>query len=104
MLRRSSLRTSLSKFRHSRSTQQVQQVQPPVQPEQVTIENLYEAAGSWKGGPGAKTDPYPCPQCGSNHFFSRANGKRGPSPAPHCFNCGFNEGMFEQGLQSSWGG
>ena len=85
---------------YDRGTQQVQ----PVQPEQVTVQNLYEAAGQWRGGPGARANPDPCPQCGSNQYFSRANGsKRGPSPAPHCYNCGFNDGMFEQGLATSWG-
>jgi len=69
----------------------------------VTIENLYAMAGHWHGGQAHKVDTDPCPRCGSNQFFSRINGKtRGPEPAPHCYNCGYN-GMFDQGMASSWG-
>jgi hypothetical protein len=70
------------------------------------MENLWEMAGYWvHGGPAHKIDREPCPQCGSNHFYSRTNGKaqRGPAPAPHCFDCGYN-GMFDQGLESTWSG
>jgi predicted nucleic-acid-binding Zn-ribbon protein len=82
-------------------TQQVpQQPQPP--PE-VTIDNLFDAMKFWKGGPGAKTDPDPCPNCGSNQYFSRAVSRRGPAPAPHCYNCGYNDGMFTQGEATTWG-
>jgi hypothetical protein len=80
--------------------------QVPVQPQappQVTMENLFQAMHFWKGGPGAKADPDPCPNCGSNQYFSRAAGKRGPAPAPHCYNCGYNDGMFTQGEATTWG-
>lgn len=51
------------------------------------------------------TDTQPCPQCGSPQFFSRAgHNKRMPPPAPHCYNCGYNDGMFEQGLEGNWVG
>ncbi len=54
-------------------------------------------------GEAHRTDTEPCPRCGSNQFFSRASGnKRMPPPAPHCYNCGYNDGMFEQGLATSW--
>lgn len=82
-----------------------QVVPQPVQPvpqERVTVENLFQAAGHWKGGPAARADAGPCPECGSNHFFAISIGKRGPPPAPRCWNCGYNGGLFEQGLQSSW--
>ncbi len=37
-----------------------------------------------------------CPSCGSNLYFSRAQGiRRGPPPAPQCGECGYN-GLFEQ--------
>lgn len=77
--------------------------QAPVQP-QVTVANIYEAAGHWKGGAAARFNPDPCPQCGGNQYFPNlvAN-RRGPSPAGHCYNCGFNDGMFQQGMASSWG-
>jgi hypothetical protein len=49
------------------------------------------------------TDKDPCPQCGSPQYYSRAGGnKRMPPPAPHCYNCGYNDGMFDQGLESNW--
>jgi len=79
-----------------------QQIAPQV--ERVTTENLYEAAGHWKGGPAAKANPDPCPQCGGNQYFANLQvNKRGPQPAGHCYNCGYNDGMFTQGLASSWG-
>lgn len=85
--------------------QQVVDYQPPQQPPKVTIENFYEAMAFWKGGKGHKENAEPCPQCGSaNYFTSIQTSKRGPQPAPHCFSCGYNDGMFNQGLQSSWQG
>jgi predicted nucleic-acid-binding Zn-ribbon protein len=82
----------------------VQQMpQQPQPPPQVTMENLFDAMKFWKGGPAAKTDPDPCPNCGSGQYFSRAIGRRGPPPAPHCYNCGYNEGMFTQGEATTWG-
>lgn len=36
-----------------------------------------------------------CPNCGSNDYSIRTMGvRRGPPPAPHCFQCGHN-GMFD---------
>lgn len=86
------------------------QYQPPPQYEQpqqrppVTIANLWDAMQVWnKGGQAHKIDREPCPQCGSNQFYSRTSGaRRGPPPAPHCYNCGYN-GMFEQGDPTTWG-
>jgi hypothetical protein len=47
-------------------------------------------------GHAAKADPYPCPNCGSNNYFSRkGSGAYGAAPAPHCFGCGYN-GRFTQ--------
>ena len=61
-------------------------------------------AGNWRGGPAAKANPDPCPQCGGNQYFANIQvSKRGPQPAGHCYNCGYNDGMFQQGLASSWG-
>lgn len=80
--------------------QQVQEVVPETLEQQWTS----KLVGAAKvGGQGSQTNREPCPQCGSNHYFTNLPlGKRGPAPAPHCYNCGFNGGMFEQGLQSSW--
>lgn len=63
------------------------------------------ARNALQRGVAHRTDVEPCPQCGSNQFFSRGTtNKRMPPPAPHCYNCGYNDGMFEQGLESSWVG
>jgi hypothetical protein len=69
----------------------------------VTIDNLWGAMQVWRGGKGHKIDSDPCPECGSVRYYSRTGegARRGPPPAPHCFDCGYN-GMFEQGLASSW--
>lgn len=86
--------------------QQPQQPPPMVQPgEPVTIENLWEKMKQWRGGQAHKSDYGPCPQCNGNHYSSRdgAMARRGPPPAPHCFDCGYN-GMFTQGMASSWQG
>jgi len=80
-----------------------QQPPPPPQAPDVTIDNLFDAMKFWKGGPGAKTDPDPCPNCGGNQYFSRAVSKRSMPPAPHCYNCGYNDGMFIQGEATTWG-
>jgi hypothetical protein len=79
--------------------------QPAPQSVPTTIGNLWGQMQAWRGGPAHKVDANPCPQCGSDHYYSRtgAEVRRGPPPAPHCFDCGYN-GMFEQGLASTWNG
>jgi hypothetical protein len=99
---------------------QVQRVQTPVPPVQqqpqtydettkqesaslTMLLDVQRATGVAKPGQGAKLNPDPCPNCGLNLFYADlGKARRGPPPAPHCFNCGFN-GLFEQGLQSNWG-
>jgi hypothetical protein len=76
---------------------------PPQPPPQVTMDNLWESMKFWKGGQAHKIDREPCPNCGSNQYYSRAVGKRGPPPAPHCYNCGYNDGLFTQGEATTWG-
>jgi predicted RNA-binding Zn-ribbon protein involved in translation (DUF1610 family) len=67
------------------------------------VDNIYQAAAHWKGGQAHRVDTQPCPQCGSGQFFSRSqDARRGPAPAPHCYNCGFN-GLFDQGDPTTWG-
>lgn len=57
--------------------------------------DVLERAGM-KGGKGTRTETDLCPECGSNHFFTRkALSKFGAAPAPYCHECGYN-GMFEQ--------
>lgn len=66
-----------------------------------------EAIRLWKGGEAArKQGDMTCPECGSAHVFARtAKGGNtminGKPPAPRCFECGWN-GLYDQGLQSSW--
>lgn len=81
--------------------QQIAQQQAPPPP--VTIDNLWGAMTTWRGGKAHKIDSEPCPQCNSPRYYSRTGEgtRRGPPPAPHCFDCGYN-GMFEQGMASSW--
>jgi len=83
--------------------QQPQQYQQPPQPEPVTIANLWDAMKEWRGGKAHRVDAQPCPECGGNQYYSRSEGaRRGPPPAPHCYNCGYN-GLFEQGEAATWG-
>jgi len=97
----------------------VQQGQPPVQQQYVqpqtydeqtkmegaslsTLLDVQRATGIAKPGQGQRLNPDPCPNCGRGLFYADlGKARRGPPPAPHCFNCGFN-GLFEQGLEASW--
>lgn len=79
--------------------------QQPQQPQQGgrTVETIYEAAQYWQGGEAHRTERNSCPRCGGQHYYSRSQGiARGPSPAPMCFDCGYN-GMFDQGDPGTWG-
>ena len=101
-----------SNLPYSQGQAPVQQVQQhvqeagPVTPEQQWGMKL--AGAAMNGGEATQESPQPCPQCGGNHFFTtlpkESRSRRGPSPAPHCFDCGYNDGMFSQGMQSSWAG
>lgn len=79
-----------------------QNVYPPQQPQINNIHDVVGAMGLWQGGEATRTETQRCPQCGGNHFFSRSQGaRRGPSPAPSCFDCGYT-GLFEQGDMTTW--
>ena len=94
-----------------------QQPQAPTRPQVVNtqqkvgsadLSTLFKIqdAGQGQPGPGARDNPDPCPGCGSPLFIENLPGgkrRRGPAPAPHCFSCGWN-GLFDQGLESSWSG
>jgi predicted RNA-binding Zn-ribbon protein involved in translation (DUF1610 family) len=83
--------------------QQPQYQQPQQPPPPVTIANLWDAMKEWRGGKAHRVDAQPCPECGGNQYYSRSDGaRRGPPPAPHCYNCGYN-GLFEQGEAATWG-
>lgn len=64
----------------------------------------YEGAQNYQGGIAQKLNPDACPNCGGNQYFAKIRVKgRGPEPAGHCYNCGYNE-LFDQGDSASWGG
>ena len=85
--------------------QQPQQYQQP-QGQQVVQFAGYQYAGveNYHGGIAQKLNPDLCPACGGNQYFAKVRTKgRGPDPAGHCYNCGYNE-LFDQGDATSWGG
>jgi hypothetical protein len=60
--------------------------------------------GITRGGEAMRKDGnLTCPECGSGYVFSRAKGntQNGASPAPRCYECGWN-GLYDQASQSSW--
>jgi predicted RNA-binding Zn-ribbon protein involved in translation (DUF1610 family) len=61
------------------------------------------AIRTWKGGEAHRREgSLTCPRCGSKNVFSRSNGGTlGHTPAPRCFECGWN-GLYEQADQASW--
>lgn len=66
-----------------------------------------EALKLWKGGEAMrKQGDMSCPECGSPNVFIRSsksssNTVQGNSPAPRCFECGWN-GLYDQASQSNW--
>jgi hypothetical protein len=81
-----------------------QQQAGPQTAEQAWANKLAGAALNSEGE-GHRTNRTPCPKCGGDHYFvNMQTSKRSPSPSPRCFDCGYNDGMFEQGMQSSWAG
>jgi hypothetical protein len=102
---------------YSQPQQYTPQPQAPTRPQVVNTHQKYGEAklsdllslqeqGKGQPGQGALENPDPCPGCGSPLFIENLPGgkkRRGPAPAPHCFSCGWN-GLFDQGLESSWAG
>jgi len=88
---------------NSAPVQQMPAIQQPASPETLSdLLNLQEHGQGPRAGKGAKLNPDPCPNCGGSLYYANLGMKRrGPPPAPHCFNCGYNE-LFEQGLESNW--
>lgn len=77
--------------------------QPPAPPAQDAPPgqmHITDAIARWKGGAG-NAETATCPRCGSRNVFSRANAAiitssgASASPAPHCYECGWN-GLWEQ--------
>lgn len=81
--------------------------QPPQEEEEgLTLHNFVHKMGQWRGGVAHRTDKQPCPECGSDLFFSRGNAiSRNGAPAPHCFSCGYSGGLIPtQGDAAVWQG
>lgn len=64
-----------------------------------------DAIRLWKGGEAARKEgDMRCPECGSQHVFSRRTNNtsiQGKPPAPRCFECGWT-GLYTQGDESNW--
>lgn len=60
-----------------------------------------EAIRLWKGSRAVQRETMTCPDCGSDHVFSRSNSGTSVPPAPHCYTCGWN-GRFSQADQANW--
>lgn len=69
----------------------------------LTQDNFVDAAQTWQGGEGARTETQSCPSCGSSLYFSRSNSgtmvtQAGQvSAAPRCYECGYMPGRDMQG-------
>lgn len=78
--------------------------QPQPQPVITNIHDAVSAMGQWQGGEAHRTETQRCPQCGGGHYYSRAQVvRRGPAPAPLCFDCGYT-GLFEQADPTNYAG
>jgi DNA-directed RNA polymerase subunit RPC12/RpoP len=89
--------------------------QQPVSPERITHETLSpnteikmgDAIRMFKGGEAMKKEgDARCPDCGSQHVFSRVSRNanttiQGKAPAPRCFECGWT-GMYTQAVEGNW--
>jgi hypothetical protein len=70
----------------------------------VTNDNFAEVSTQWSGGEATRREQMPCPNCGSELFFSRTNAgtvmSAGgmSSPAPRCYACGYSPGREMQGV------
>lgn len=85
--------------------QESQVSQQPMSPD--TQISMGQAIRTWKGGEAHRREGnMRCPDCGSNHVFSRtgkgANSMiNGAAPAPRCYECGWN-GKYSQADQTNW--
>ncbi len=91
-----------------------QQQQDPAQPRVLDDSvpptgeiHMGDAIRLWKGGEAARKEGnLHCPECGSQHVFSRVSRGgnttiQGKNPAPRCFECGWT-GLYTQGMESNW--
>jgi hypothetical protein len=75
----------------------------PNRPKDAEI-GMGEALRLWEGGQAQRAEGHlACPACGSKTGYTEysATMMHGSRPRPHCFECGHN-GVFTQGLESSW--
>ena len=69
--------------------------------------NMSDAIRLWKGGEAMRKEGnMSCPECGSHNVFGRSTRASnttvgGKSPAPRCFECGWN-GLYNQAIEGSW--
>lgn len=83
-----------------------QELLDPSRPANENI-TMGEALRLWQGGEAMRKEGnMTCPECGSIYVFSRTGRGsgtmvNGASPAPRCYECGWN-GMYDQGSQGSW--
>jgi hypothetical protein len=83
-----------------------QELLDPSRPPNENI-TMGEALRLWKGGEAMRKEGnVTCPDCGSIYVFSRTGRGagtmvNGASPAPRCYECGWN-GMYDQGSVGSW--
>jgi hypothetical protein len=70
-----------------------------------TPATMGEAIRVWKGGEAMRKEGnMRCPDCGSQHVFTRVGSGttvNGAQPAPRCFECGWN-GKYSQADQTNW--
>lgn len=82
-----------------------QPTQTPVTQTPNTELTMGEAIRVWKGGEAMRKEGnMRCPECGSQHVFTRVGSGttiNGSQPAPRCFECGWN-GKYSQADQSNW--
>lgn len=65
--------------------------------------HFMDGAVRWQGGEGTHTETQRCPKCHSGNYFSRKSEAKftkngAATPAPQCFNCGYN------GIYTPFGG
>ena len=81
------------------------QAMVPASQQVETPATMGEAIRVWKGGEAMRKEGHMrCPDCGSQHVFTRVGSGttvNGSQPAPRCFECGWN-GKYNQGDQSNW--
>jgi len=69
--------------------------------------HMSDAIRMWKGGEAMRREgSVRCPDCGSQHVFSRTGRSantsiQGKAPAPRCFECGWT-GLYTQASESNW--